>query len=164
MLVRVEGKRRLPLLPQAGDEAGDGSARPSWQWVVLGALAIFVVWVPLAASTASIAARLAPAGRVDQPDRGTLLFAGLSSLALAIAALAGGFVVGKARGTASASRDAALSGLAAASVAVVGSWVALGFNVTSLVAAAIAVAFATVGGKIGGPRGASSLRARAKKR
>ena len=148
----VEGKRRLPLLPMAGDEAAGTPTRPAWQWVALGATAIFVVWVPLAASTASVAARWARhESGGGGPHGSAILFGALSSAALAVAAFAGGFVVGRSRGAASALREAALSGLTAALLAVIGSWITLGFTVGSLVVVAIAVAFSYSGGKVAQP-------------
>jgi hypothetical protein len=150
--VLVERKRRLPLLP-AGDEAAEASARPAWQWVVLGATAIFTVWLPLAAWTASMAQRWAEGDSAGAPNRASAGFATLSCLALAVAAFAGGFVIGKARGGTKALREAVLSGLTAALVAVVASWLTLGFNVSSIAAVAIAGAFSAIGGKVGQPRG-----------
>lgn len=165
-VVVVEGKRRLPLLPSAGGEVA--SARPAWQWIALGATAIFVAWVPLAAA-APVAAGWAegPLSRLSSADassRDRVVLAILSSLALALSAFAGGFVIGKARGAATALREAALSGLAAAFVAVVGSWMTLGFNLGSLVAVAMAVAFSAIGGKVGQPRSEARGRAGAAKR
>lgn len=151
MVVAVEGKRRLPLL-QAGDEAAEASARPAWQWVVLGATAIFVVWLPLAAWTASITARWTEDDSTGAANRPTMAFAMLSCVALATAAFAGGFVIGKARSGTKALREAVLSGLIAALVAVVASWITLGFNVSSIAALAIAAAFSALGGKVGQPR------------
>lgn len=153
MFARVERKRRLPLLQPAGGEPDEASTRPTWQWVVFGAVAIFVVWAPLAAAALSITARLAPRAPTGDPGRGEAAWlAGLSALALAVAALGGGFVVGKAKGARGGAGDAALSGLAAAIVAVVGSWIALGFNLGSLATAAIAVPLSALGGRLGRPR------------
>ena len=44
----VEKKRRLPVLKTPSQEEEEAAARPPWQWVGFGALAIFAVWLPLA--------------------------------------------------------------------------------------------------------------------
>ncbi|HVK69658.1 MAG TPA: hypothetical protein VM694_34610, partial [Polyangium sp.] len=59
-------KRRLPLV-QAGPppDEPDAEDRPPWHWSGIGAVATFLVWLPLAAIAAKLGARL-----VDQAELG----------------------------------------------------------------------------------------------
>src|SRR5258708_13511948 len=59
MVTSVQSKRRLPVLQSTAEEDPGDPHRPPWQWVVFGALAIFVVWLPLSA-IAAVATRSAP--------------------------------------------------------------------------------------------------------
>jgi hypothetical protein len=141
----VKGKRRLPLVSSGPDL--DEPERPRWQWVAFGAMAIFVVWLPLSALTGSAVARWARDGLLDR--RGAALFTAVAAIALAAAASAGGFTVGKWGPPGVGAREGALAGLAAALVAVAGSAIAFGFVPGSLFVAAIAVPFAALGARLG---------------
>lgn len=140
----MQPKRRLPLVNDHLDEENDGDTRPPWQWVGFGALAIFVVWLPL-----SWLAMLA-AQRIDgSAPYMTLVRAVPSALGLALAALAGGFLVGR-WGTAGVRvREAALAGLAVALVATLLTWGMLGVSLGALATVAIAVPPAAFGGRLG---------------
>jgi hypothetical protein len=135
--VTVQPKRRLPLLPSAED--ADAASRPAWQWVAFGALAIFVALVPLSALAALAGPALGPIA---------------SALGLALAALAGGFLVGRWGPTGVGVREAALAGLSAATLAVGLSWATMPLTVAERIVAAacvaaISTAAAAAGGKVG---------------
>jgi hypothetical protein len=140
----MEPKRRLPLLNATPDEENDGDSRPPWQWVGFGALAIFVVWLPLS-WVATLAAQ-----RIDGTALSTsLLRALLFGLGLALAALAGGFLVGRWGTDGVRVREAALAGLAAALVATLLTWCTLGVSLGALATVPIAVPPAAFGGRLG---------------
>lgn len=142
----VKSKRRLPLV-SAGPE-DDDQERPRWQWIAFGAIAIFVVWLPLSALTDNAAARwVSRDGALSA--RTAAAFSAAATLALAAAACAGGFTIGKWGPGRIGAREGALAGLAAAAVAIAGSWWTFGFVPASLLVAAIAVPFAALGGRLG---------------
>jgi tRNA-(ms[2]io[6]A)-hydroxylase len=139
----MDSKRRLPLIKTTSEAEEDAPARPPWQWVGFGTVAIFVVWLPLAFLAGVLASRLG--GMATAPVASVaVLIAGL-----ALAALAGGFVVGRWGAAGVGVREAALAGLAAALVATglsLGSPGALAGSVPTVV---VAVAFAALGGWLG---------------
>jgi hypothetical protein len=141
----VKGKRRLPLV-SSGPEV-DEHERPRWQWVAFGAMAIFVVWLPLSAITGNAAARWAHEGALDA--RRAALFSAAAAIALAVASCAGGFTIGKWGPPRLGAREGALAGLAAAAVAIAGSALSFGFVPGSLLVAAVMVPFAALGGRLG---------------
>jgi hypothetical protein len=139
----VEPKRRLPVLKTPAEGEEESPARPPWQWVGFGVLAIFVVWLPLAFLTGVAAVRLGG-------------FAGAAALSvallasgLAIAAAAGGFLVGRWGAPGVGVREAALAGLAAALVATGLSLGSPGAASGAVVTIAVAVPFAALGGWLG---------------
>lgn len=111
-------KRRLPLLPKV--EVADESdlARPPWHWSAIGAVAIFVLWLPLTFITAALSKRLLT--EAEDPGAATpstrLTVAGLNLLAFALASLGGGALVGRFGGTAGI-KEAAVAGFVTAAVA-----------------------------------------------
>ncbi|HEY5242439.1 MAG TPA: hypothetical protein VIJ22_13260 [Polyangiaceae bacterium] len=140
----METKRRLPVLKLPSDDGGDeATARPPWQWVGFGALAIFVVWLPLAFLAAWIASRINASG-ASQVGAVVVLAAGL-----ALAALAGGFLVGRWGASGVGVREAALAGLASAIIASAMAFGAPGSLWGALATVVVAVPFAAVGGKLG---------------
>jgi hypothetical protein len=144
----VEPKRRLPLLKPAPGEAGgdDAPVRPPWQWVGFGALAIFVVLLPLSWLATLAAMRL----------QNALPFAA----ALALSGLGGGYLIGR-WGTAGVGvREAALAGLAASIAATAMAWGGTGAAIGSVVTAFIAVPAAALGGRLGLRAKAESRKAR----
>jgi hypothetical protein len=146
----VDRKRRLPIVSSSDDAAREPVTRAAWQWVGFGAIAIVVVWVPLAALAASVTGRwTADGGGPDLLQRRAVAFAATSAFALALAAFAGGLLVGTWGGTAGGARGGAAAGLVVGVVAVVASWLALGFAPGMPIAAAISVAFAAMGGQLG---------------
>lgn len=148
--VDVDRKRRLPIVSSGDDASAETLPRAAWQWVGFGAIAIVVMWVPLAALAVSVTARCTAEG--DGPDHlrhSALAFAASSAFALALAALAGGMLVGKWGGTAGGPLGGAAAGLVVGVVAVVASGLALGFEPGAPIVAAISVAFAALGGHLG---------------
>jgi hypothetical protein len=142
-------KRHLPVV-SAPPEDGE-PARPGWQWVGFGTVAIFVAWLPLSAAAGAIATRFQRPGdgAPDTSVRAAVAFAIASALALGAAAVTGGFIVGRWAGRSAGWRESALAGLATAGVAIGASWVSFGFAPGALLVAPIAVLFAGLGGWLG---------------
>ncbi len=143
----METKRRLPLLKQPGD-AGDGGGdeapvRPPWQWIGFGTVAIFVVWLPLAFLAGWVAVSLG--GLSTSP----LLAISVLASGLAVAALAGGVLVGRWGPDGVGVREASLAGLAAALVATGLSLGSPGALAGAVPTAVVAVSFAAIGGWMG---------------
>jgi hypothetical protein len=161
----MEPKRRLPVLkePASSPDAEAETRRPPWQWVGFGTVAIFVAWLPLS-YLAELARRRATAawvGDVTTPEDAARALATLApperaklgltvfllhGLALALAAFAGGYLVGRWGGAAN-ERQAALAGMTAALVASVLAWT--GISWVPLVTVALAALFAWLGGRSG---------------
>ncbi len=140
----MAAKRRLPVLKEpAGEGDDEATARPPWQWIGFGTLAIFVVWVPLAFMAAWVASRLDASG--DSPVGAAVVLAA----GLALAAMAGGFLVGRWGASGVGVREAALAGLAAGLIATALAFGAPGALSGGLAAIAVAVPFAALGGKLG---------------
>jgi hypothetical protein len=136
-------KRHLPILKDVGQPGDDGDpVRAPWQWVSFGALAVFVVWLPLAALTTGA---LAATGALAQAPTAR---AALFGAGLVVASLAGGFLVGRWGTRTVGVREAALSGLVAALAAAALAWSATG-AAGGAVTIAIAVPSATLGGRWG---------------
>jgi hypothetical protein len=139
----MDSKRRLPVLKTPGEEAADEPPRPPWQWVGFGAVAIFVVWTPLA-YLAGLAGR-----RFAGSDRSVLVGAGFFALGSVLAALAGGYLVGRWGAAGVGVREAAFAGLAAALVATVLAWMQAGLSLGPLVTVLLLVPAAALGGRLG---------------
>jgi hypothetical protein len=134
-------KKRLPVI-QSSPDAEPSEPRPPWHWVGFGALAIFVVWLPLTFVAERVARSLSAP-----------IAAGPQVVALALAALAGAYVVGR---WGSGAREARLAGTA---TGVIASLIAMlgGGPLSWLLAAAVAVTaiatlFAWIGGRLGAKR------------
>lgn len=143
---RAKPKRRLPVLQEPEADDHDAPPRPAWQWVGFGALGIFVVWLPLAWFAALVVLRLggdeAPAGLQ------ALLFAA----SLVLASLSGGYLVGRWGTRGVGTRQAALAGGSAGLIAATMATGSLGLAlraVITVVAVAVAVPPAALGGKLG---------------
>jgi peptidoglycan/LPS O-acetylase OafA/YrhL len=148
-------KRRLPLLATTGDS--DEPARPPWQWVGFGALAIFGIWVPLSACAAAIAARVLAHANDDKAlRRAALVTSVIYALELATGALGGGYLVGRWGPANVGLREAALAGLAAAVVLTAVTWASFGPTPGLLLVGLMTPLMAAVGGRLG-------LRARARR-
>ena len=143
----VQKKRQLPMIKDlppappasAADEPDAVDERPPWHWVGFGTVAIFGAWLPLsllaqAARVRIVASRLGDLGSPEAsgaaiaalPDaervRLTILLLAPHVIALAAAAVAGGYLVGRWGGAGVSVREAALAGLAAALIASVLAW------------------------------------------
>jgi hypothetical protein len=167
MVSLVAEKKRLPVLraPASGGGEDDAEERPGWQWVGFGTVGIFVVWLPLAFA-AQWLSRGALAGYLSESPEATQ--AKLANLprgewarvvawmvvphvtSLAIAAWAGGYLVGR-YGPKLGPREAAITGVAAGLVAVM---LALGngFSPALLIVPLVAALFAAWGGHVGRKR------------
>jgi hypothetical protein len=140
----VATKRRLPVLKEPSADGDDeADARPPWQWVGFGALAIFVVWLPLAFGAAWLASRLNASGA--SPIVAVLVL----GAGLAVAALAGGFLVGRWGAAGVGVREAALAGLAAAIIASALAFGAPGALWGAVMTVAVSVPCSALGGKLG---------------
>jgi hypothetical protein len=142
----VAAKRRLPVLQEPPGDDPDTPPRPAWQWVGFGALGIVVVWLPLAAATSVLV--LWYGGPIVPPLAQAALFAA----GLALAATAGGYLVGRWGTRGVGVRQAALAGLsaAAATAAVASMGMALPLRLlTTLVAMTVATPPAALGGRLG---------------
>lgn len=147
----MAAKRHLPMAPNAVDSESEPKRAP-WQWVGLGTLAIFVVWLPLSAAAFAMASRLSVpvgAGVVEPGPAAIALFIGFSALALAVASVVGGFIVGRWGGASAGVREAAFAGLVAPLVAATVSWARFGFGLAALAVVPLAIPFAALGGKLG---------------
>jgi hypothetical protein len=126
-----------------GDGVDDAPARAPWQWVAFGAIAIFVAWLPLAFLATYLATRLHSSGA------STAVSVMVLAVGLALAALAGGFLVGRWGAAGVGVREAALSGLASALVASALALGAPGAAWGALMTVTVAVPFAALGGALG---------------
>jgi hypothetical protein len=142
------GKRRLPVL--SANAAPSEPPRPPWHWIGFGAVAIFVVWLPLVSVADAISRRLV-AGRAESA---WTLFALVvpHAAALVLAAVAGGFLVTR-FGAGTRTREAWLAGLAVGLLALGLTWTSAGISLGPLVVPALATAAAAAGGAIGKRRG-----------
>lgn len=109
---------------QAPETREEDQDRPPWQWSIIGAVAVFLAWLPLAALLNTLVARAlrsaAPPDSADISAAATPLaravIMGANAFCFAIAALGGGYLVGRFGGRAGV-RQAMTSGLVAAVVA-----------------------------------------------
>jgi tRNA-(ms[2]io[6]A)-hydroxylase len=148
------GKRRLPLLPK--DEVADESdaERPPWHWSAIGAVAIFVIWLPLTFLTAVLGKRLL--GDAADPAAASLAarfgLAAANLLVFALASFGGGALVGRFGGKAGL-KEATVAGLATAAIAwatIAAQGVALTLGVSMLVVlVTIGAGAARIGGFVG---------------
>jgi hypothetical protein len=165
--------------PPKGEGAPDDvdEARPPWHWVGFGTIATFALWLPLAYVAEAVRHRLFVSRFGDAPSQQDVAqaFAAMNAverarwtaaqalphlLAFAAGAFAGGLLIGRfatpAPGRRSV-REAALSGVVTALVAVAVSWQVvveggLGAVVSVLMPLGIAVGFASWGGHVGSKR------------
>ncbi|HEX7662902.1 MAG TPA: hypothetical protein VF407_00250 [Polyangiaceae bacterium] len=159
----MAAKRKLPVIQSRPED--DEPPRPEWHWVVFGVVAIFVLWAPLAALAESIKRRIVTGAIGDRQsaDEVDLALRSLSSaertrlelavfllpaLALVLAALGGGFLIGR-YGAPAGVREGAFAAALAAFVACVIAWTTAGFSFAPLVAVVLAAPFGALGAKIG---------------
>jgi hypothetical protein len=164
--------------PPAKSEGGGGASpddepvedRPPWHWVGFGTIATFALWLPLAYVAEALRHHLFVSrfGAAASHEEVTAAFAAMSAmerlrwtasqtlphlLAFALGAFAGGMLIGR-FGTGTGPREAALSGVVTALVAVGVSWTVVaeggwGAVVSVVVPLVIAVGFASWGGRVG---------------
>jgi tRNA-(ms[2]io[6]A)-hydroxylase len=141
-----DGKRRLPLAPRVEVKEPEDEDRPPWHWSGIGAVGVFVFWMPLAMLVNGVlGVRTGVAAML------------LNAAAFALACFGAGLVVGRFGGQAGR-REAMVSGLVAAAIA----WlvtsapslrgdgrVVLTLGIVLAVLAAIGAGAAWVGGAIG---------------
>ena len=163
-------KRRLPVLPspKAGSDDDDAiEPRPPWHWVGFGTVLIFAAWLPLAYVGGAVQARMLASrfGEDASKDQIDLAVSAMTAaeraqlalsqaipgvLALALAAFAGGMVVGR-FGAGAGPREAGRSGAVTAAIATILAF--HGFDVAALVSAlvtfTVAIGFAAWGGSVG---------------
>ncbi|HEY1696768.1 MAG TPA: hypothetical protein VGG39_31625 [Polyangiaceae bacterium] len=139
----MEPKRRLPVLKTASPEEEEAANRPPWQWIGFGAVGIFAAWLPLAYVAGLAAARIGLEGGARP------VAVGVMAASLAVASMAGGFLVGRWGAHGVGVREAALAGLAAALIAAGLSLGAPGALVGAAVCVIVAVPFAAIGGRLG---------------
>jgi hypothetical protein len=164
----VAEKRRLPVLQPPKQESEDaGEPRPPWHWVGFGVVIIFAAWLPLsyvggAVQRSMLASKFGADASADQialataamtpGERAQLMLTQALPvvLALALAAFAGGVVVGK-FGAGAGPKESARSGAITALIAVAISFT--GLNVATLVSTIViflvATGFAWWGGRVG---------------
>ena len=114
-------------------------------------LAIFTVWIPLAALAGALAARLPvndDAGAQSRVAAG-IAVVGVYAVALGLGAGLGGILVGRWGPAGVGAREGALAGLGAAVVAVGVTWLAFGPSAGALLVAAVAAPMAALGGRVG---------------
>ena len=97
-------KRHLPLLPKVEVAVEGDEDRPPWHWSAIGAIGVFVFWVPLI---------LAINGLLPGPGAAWIA---LNAAAFALACFGSGFLVGRYGGKAGR-REAMVGGAAAAATA-----------------------------------------------
>jgi hypothetical protein len=152
-----KARRRLPLVSNAATEPAE--ERPPWHWVGFGAVAIFVVWLPLAYAAEAVSRRLvaaklgtAEASFADLPRSERLTVLAMLSvpqaIALVVAGLAGGFLVTR-FGHGTKRRDAAFAGLAVGVLALGLTCAEMGSSFAALVVPLLATASAMAGGALG---------------
>jgi hypothetical protein len=157
----MAAKRRLPVVqdpPEDGEEP-----RPAWHWVGFGAVGVFATWLPLAwvagriaaAATSSLVAGATSEDEIrtrialmdsSERTRYTALSIAPQLGGLALAALAGGYLVGR---WGSGTREAALAGAAAATVASLFAIAGGGASYGVVLVIGIAALFGWLGGKLG---------------
>jgi hypothetical protein len=170
-------RRRLPVIqsapppaPAPAKDEEDADERPPWQWVGFGTIATFACWLPLAYLAEAVRHHvfLSRFGSAPSEDEVKLAFAAMSAMerfrwtamqtlphviAFALSAFAGGLLVGR-FGAGTGPREAALSGVVTALIALAVSWRVLaeggwGAVVSLLVPLVIAVGFSWWGGRVG---------------
>lgn len=153
------------MLSSAPGEAETAQLRPGWQWVGFGSVIVFSVWLPLAA----VVQKLSPlwlsrlvAGAEDEADvvarvralRGGalawyyVLAVGPHVIALALASMAGGYVVGRWGKPEAGTRQAALAGTTTGLIASAMACASTGMSASLLVVVVIASLFAALGGRL----------------
>ncbi len=107
-------KRHLPLLPKVEVADPGDEDRPPWHWSAIGAIGVFVFWLPLIlAVNGALSPRAPLPGALPGPGPA---WVGLNAAAFALASFGSGFLVGRYGGKAGR-REAMVGGAAAAATA-----------------------------------------------
>lgn len=155
----ADTKRRLPVLQSNEDD--EGPPRPRWQWTLIGAAAVLICWLLLALVATPLAGRVGDADPATGPRGGQAVALVIGNvLALVLAALGGGYLVGRFGGLARV-REAMAAGALAACVGVVvglGSGAAQGSVAAGIGLAVVVVGLGAGGGWLGGRIGVRARR------
>ena len=167
----VDTKRRLPIIkasapeaPAAGAGDDEPDERPPWHWIGFGTVGVFGAWLPLSYVAQTVRARVITArlGDVRTPEEISAAVSALPrdeqfrlaillflphAVALAAAAFAGGYLVGRWGGAGVGVREAALSGMFAGLIAAALAF--QGWSWVPLVPIALATVAAAWGGRVG---------------
>jgi len=165
-------RRRLPVLQGSsggggggegdGHGQGHGEERPPLHWVGFGVVAIFAGWMPLAVGVNALLQSMMVGVAGGEPSlRAQAAMMGLHGAAFALAALAGGFLVGRFSASAGV-REARGSGLLAAAIAW-GLGISQGAPGGALVWGLLLVLMASLGGGAAHLGGWLGVRRRAKR-
>jgi tRNA-(ms[2]io[6]A)-hydroxylase len=177
----VAERRRLPVIQSAppaksggeGEPTGgedDDEQRPPWHWVGFGTIVTFACWLPLVYLAEAVRHHVFVSrfGASPSQDEVAQAFASMPALerfrwtamqtlphvvAFALSAFAGGMLVGR-FGAGTGPREAALSGVVTAMIALALSWRVLaeggtGALVSVVLPLLLAVGFAWWGGRVG---------------
>lgn len=146
---RAPSKKRVHLTVVQSDES-DEEQKPPWQWAIIGCMATFFAWLPIAGVTVALTRKVV----LEGPSRLTLgLVGGAHALGFALATFLGGLLVGR-FGGASGPREASIGGALAASSA----FVLLIGQVPARIALLLAIVLPVLGvglvvGRLGGRAG-----------
>ena len=138
-------KRRLPMLPKVEVEGGSDEDRPPWHWSAIGAVGVFLAWLPMATIVNGPLLDLFGGAKSAKIT--------LNLAAFLLGSFAGGYLVGRFGGRAGV-KEATLSGIAATMIAwvlaVTGARASLLVWVTLLtVLVTLAAGSARLGGRVG---------------
>ena len=104
-------KRRLPMLPKVEVAHENDEDRPPWHWSAIGAVAVFLAWLPLVYIVNGPLGGLFNGGAVARVAAVALNFA-----VFVLGAFAGGYLVGRFGGRAGVN-EATVAGVAASVIA-----------------------------------------------
>lgn len=153
--------RKLPVLQNAAAEPEDD--RPPWQWVGFGTVALFAAWMPLAVLAQWVASRLSRLPKSASPEEALAAWQALAgadrareiaamvvphALALGVASLAAGFLVGR-FGQRTRAREGVSAGAMAGLIAVVLTFAESGLSWPPLVALVLAASLGGLGARAG---------------
>lgn len=156
----VTTKRRLPVIQEpkgapkggSGNDADEGDEeRPPWQWGFFGAVAIFFFWLPGSMIAQALATRLVGDPQAAAAHGMGAIYLKLvlpHAVALALASVGGGFIVGKFGGKAG-TREAVMAGVFVTVVAAVLTFAASGFSWVPFSTVILTAPFAALGARIG---------------
>ncbi len=104
-------KRRLPMLPKAEVADESDEDRPPWHWSAIGAVGVFLAWLPMAYIVNGPLGGLFNGGMVAK-----VAAVALNIAAFVLGSFAGGYLVGRFGGRAGV-KEATVGGVAASAIA-----------------------------------------------